>query len=596
MIRKRSWVVAAYLVLLMLVPSAGSASPDPVLVPCTDPAPPEPSPAWMAAMPKPVDTEVTVEDVIIPVAGGSGVSARVYRPTAYDEPLPTILNIAPSWSLSSGKELEDAGLFDATDIGTALPDCFGPFFLRRGYAVVLADMVGTHESGGCFDLGGPRDQAAGYATVEWIADQGWSNGRVGMHGLSFDGLAQYATAVAAPPALRAIAPTSATFYYELVHPGAVLSGMALTVGIEVVVDGLPAKDATSPDLIERLASNVCDPDYVRQVVSLDGTKDAYWRARDFPAMAGSIDAAVLHAVGSKPGDNIRGFGQMWSALEKHEVPRKGLIGPWGHNFPAVPGWLYTELRWDEHWVRGNDTGMMNEPSLTLIDQAGVLRTAETFPSSATAMRLLAGGGQLDEDVPQGTATYVDVPQLPHGLMRHAQGARLIYRSAPFGDPTRISGAGALEVVASIDTTDTNFAAYVYDVDENDIATPITWGYLDARHRISLEHPGTDVVPNAVERYKVELSATEYTVARGHRLELILSSSDDCLSSGLGFFSVDPECQWHLGLVSDTTKATVMVHEGPGMTQLLLPVASKECTKPRHSVTGKTRGPCSPRAR
>lgn len=575
MTRKRFWFVVAF-ALLTLVPSASRADPTgagPLLGACADPALREPAPDWIESMPQPVETEVTVDDVVIPVPGSSPVAARVYRPAAYQGPLPTILNIAVSWSLSPGKELEDAGLFDATEIGTASPDCFGPFFLRRGYAVVLADMAGTHESGGCFDLGGPRDQAAGYAIVEWIADQAWSSGKVGMHGMSFDGLTQYATAVAAPPALRAIAPVSATFYYELVHPGAVLSGFALTVGLEVASDAPPAKDATSAGLTERLASNLCEPEYVHRAVSLDGTKDAYWRARDYPRMAASIDAAVLHTVGSSPGDNIRGFGQMWEALEKDDVPRKGMIGPWGHQFPAVPGWLYTELRWNEHWVRGNDTGMMDEPSLTLIDQAGVLRTAETFPPPRAALRMLAGGGLLDEQVAQGTASYVDVPQMPHGLIRHAEGARVVYRSAPLGQPARISGAGTFEVVASIDATDTNFAAYVYDVDQNDIATPVTWGYLDARHRISLEHAGADVVPGAVERYRIELSATEYTVAAGHRLEVILSSSDDCLSSGVGFVT-DPECRWNLGLVSDTTKATVTVHEGTGLTQLVLPVAHR----------------------
>jgi putative CocE/NonD family hydrolase len=57
----------------------------------------------------------------------------------------------------------------------------------RGYARVWADVVGTGNSGGCYDYGGIREKQTGYDLVEWIAAQPWSTGKIGMIGGSYNG-------------------------------------------------------------------------------------------------------------------------------------------------------------------------------------------------------------------------------------------------------------------------------------------------------------------------------------------------------------------------------------------------------------------------
>ncbi|MFN2525093.1 MAG: CocE/NonD family hydrolase [Actinomycetota bacterium] len=185
-------------------------------IPCDEPPPPQDPPPWVSQMPEPRDTTVTKEDVQIESEDGTLLSARYYLPDAYDPPLPTVLILSPYWSLAGlyVKELEDADVLEYAD-------CMAETLLTRGYAVVLGDMRGTHNSDGCFDYGGPGDQADGYAIVQWIADQEWSNGKVGMYGVSHVGMSQYSAAVKAPPALKAILPIApiTSFYRYLITTG-----------------------------------------------------------------------------------------------------------------------------------------------------------------------------------------------------------------------------------------------------------------------------------------------------------------------------------------------------------------------------------------
>ena len=75
-----------------------------------------------------------------------------------------------------------------------------------GYARAYADVIGTGNSGGCYDYGGNREKRTGHDVVEWIARQRWSTGKVGMLGGSYDGTTQYATAVTHPRGLATIVP------------------------------------------------------------------------------------------------------------------------------------------------------------------------------------------------------------------------------------------------------------------------------------------------------------------------------------------------------------------------------------------------------
>jgi X-Pro dipeptidyl-peptidase len=310
-------------------------------------------------------------------------------------------------------------------------------------------------------------------------------------------------------------------------------------------------------------------------LSLNGDFTNYFRERDLSVMVRRMRAAVLHVQGTRDENTkMDQFTSIWRALEKTRVPRKALIGPWGHQEPSVEGddllefWRLIALRWFEHWLHGNDTGMMREPAVMSIDTArGVHESRHWPPRGTRALKLFASGGALSGRARSGTAEYRDLPGLPRQLLMDAEGARLRYDSAPLKVPMRIVGEPVLNLVASIDTTDTNFVAHLYDVAPDGTASYISRGYLDARHRTSLVR-GRDVAPGAVLRYRVPLFAHDYVLAKGHGLRLIIASSDSCPPTVI--VTGTPTCQ-SSGVVSDTTAAHVTVLEGPGQTSLTVPI-------------------------
>ena len=524
-------------------------------------------PPWFGAMPRPRSTEYAVDDARVSSRDGTGLAVRVYRPTAFSGRLPTVLWMTPySSSLPFyAKEAEDFGFANHWD-------CFIPFFLERGYAVVWADMRGTHDSEGCTDFGGRKDREDAYAVVQWIAGRPWSNGRVGMRGLSWEGMIQYAAAVAAPPALKAIVPGSATGWLENFRPGGTLHELAFTEPIvSPLVTGGPPTDPAA--LGAWSGRQGCQFDRTSEVL-LGPPGSPWWRERDLVAMVGRIRAAVFHTVGY-PLDNQASWGRWMVALRAKGVPHHGLIGPWGHQFPDVPYYPYHELRWFEHWLKGHDTGVMREPRYTFVDRARVVRRSNVFPGPKRLV-LHAGGGALAQRVPTGSATYQDVPSVQRPVVWRTDALHLDYVSPAWNRPVRVSGPPSLELVASIDAVDTNFAAHLFDVAPDGTESWLGRGYLDALYRRGFDR-AEPVEPGKRERYVVTLETMEHVVAPGHRLLLRLSSTDSCLVTGDVTRDpvTRPVCDENgglFGVVSDRTFATVTVHEGGSGTRLILPTA------------------------
>ena len=348
-IRLRVILSAALLTMLLpfsaraLPPNVpGFAAPDAVSD-CSGGAMPEP--AWTTALTQPVDTGVHKFEHWLQRPDGTLLELTVYVPTAFAGPRPTVLYATPYSSfpvqVAGNGEAEGTPVFGESTSGLrglafgqehdgAYASCWTPTFLRRGYAFVIADLRGTGGSTGCYDLGGPAEQADGRAIVDWIASQPWSDGNVGMRGISLEGLAQLATAIEAPPALKAIIPTSASDAYADARPGGIASDDVLLAA------------PFYPPLVR--AGSTCSPETIAHVHGPDGHLDDWWQERWMPLHADRIEAAVLLPVGN-PNDVIEGFGPLWMALEAGGVKRKGLIGPWPHVYPTIPHWHLHELRW-----------------------------------------------------------------------------------------------------------------------------------------------------------------------------------------------------------------------------------------------------------
>jgi putative CocE/NonD family hydrolase len=140
---------------------------------------------------------IIAKDVMIPMRDGVRLAADIYYPATdgerIDGPLPTILARTS---------------YDKTNIWLWV-EPVANFFAPRGYAVVVQDLRGRYKSEGkgqYFHVANPVDGKDGYDTIEWVAAQPWSNGKVGMVGSSHGAMTQTTAALENPPHLAAIWP------------------------------------------------------------------------------------------------------------------------------------------------------------------------------------------------------------------------------------------------------------------------------------------------------------------------------------------------------------------------------------------------------
>jgi X-Pro dipeptidyl-peptidase len=547
------------------VPPVGQALPAPDATDdCVDLE--GPPPAWAGRLTQPRDTVVRKTEHWIARPDGTLLEVTAYLPAAFAGPRPAILHYTPYSSQGSQavgwEEAEGSPAYPVLSetldpfAGFEIRHCSGyfhhwtPFFLRRGYAYVTADIRGTGDSTGCYDAAGPAEQADGRAIVDWIADQPWSDGTVGMHGFSLDGLSQLATAITAPPALKAIVPVSASDIYSGMRPG-----------------GAPIDDVIAFSSLPWLsrAGSACSPETMTHLYGPDGHLDAWWNARWMPLHAKKIEAAVLYPVGT-PRDTIYGFGPMWRALERARVPAKAIVGPWSHGYPSVDGWELHELRWFEHHLRGVDTGVMREPRVVLLDRDGSVQTRSTFDVRLTA--LMPSAGALIRKPDDGAATYTDRPGSPRSVIEADPTAHVRYLSAPLDGSASLSGIPRLDLLATVDRDDTNFIAMLYAVAPGGTRRYLTRGFLDARLRNGSARPPEPVPPGLPQRYPIDFWPLHTTVAAGSRIELVLSSSDSCYDCP---WPDAPEDYFPWPIRSDAPAATVSVLEGKAATRLLLPL-------------------------
>ena len=477
-------------------------------------------------------------------ADGTTLHLRLWRPDT-DEKAPVLLVMSPYFGPDSreGYAETDPATWDAA----ARPAYWRyqwliDHFVPRGYAVALADVRGTGESGGCLEQTGPLQTQDGYDTVEWLGTQAWSNGKVGMFGKSYDGETQQSTATLAPPHLVTIVPVSSVAgqydysYYDGVPY--TLQTMLSNVGY-ALGDGLQPGSTAQAHLAfpERVG---CNADHFRQGLDDSGTWNAYWEEREFRKQAKQVKASVLYVHGLqdwnvKP-SNVR---EWFEALES---PKLALLGQWAHDYPEQNTWNedwsrqdWQELvwRWYDHWLLGRDTGV-NElfGQVQVQDTTGRWRVERSYPPPATPRALHLAGDALADAPAAGEPRSYREGALPNplGLLPLATPA-LAYESAPLAADLHWSGWPTLLLNATLDKDDAHFAAHLLDVAPDGTATWVTRGYLSAQHRDGVATPAP--VPIGQEQsYHLRFFPGDVVIPAGHALRLVLLPSDDW-TSGAG---------------------------------------------------------------
>lgn len=466
------------------------------------------------------------------------------------------------------------------------------WFAQNGYAVIVQDVRGRYESEGKWDPF--RAEAKdGADTVQWAAKQPWSNGKVAMQGGSYLGHVQWRAATESPANLVTIFPAVAsTNIYKnwLAHGGVFRLSFNYGWGVvrmpnrimlpqywhsaeytpqelkyDTILWHLPLRDGD-------LKSAGYPVAHYRDWLKHESYDD-YWRSISDDERFENVKVPV-HTWGGWfdifVGGTIDGFVGMrkQGGTEIARRESKMTIGPWGHGASrkfgdvdfgetAYRSLRDRELRWYNHYLKGEDNGIDREPPVEIFFM-GVNQwvQAQEWPLPGTRFtpfylaskgkaNSARGDGALSRTAPSGAASdqYLYDPNNPVPTVGGnnccgtptAAGPRdqrpvearhdvLVYTSEILKEPVAIAGPVQLKLFASTDGRDTDFVVKLVDVHPNGFAMNVAEGAIRARFRNGLDKLEL-LDPGKTYEFEIDMNGTANVFQPGHRIRVDITSSN-----------------------------------------------------------------------
>jgi predicted acyl esterase len=505
------------------------------------------------------------KDVGIPMRDGVVLRCNVYRPSA-DGRFPVIMAqgvygkdvhfadaFKPQWEKllqiypdlcrngSTGRYLR----WETIDPERWVPD---------GYVVIQVDSRGTGKSPGYLDPRSPREMQDYYECVEWAGEQSWSNGKVGLCGISYYAFTQWAVAAMQPPHLAAICPWEGfvDYYRDSTHHGGIFANGFTTAWWprQVLVNqygnaGTTHRDRETgerttggPALSEAMLKGN-RADYPRDL--LNHPLDDEWYSERTPDLsrihvpllsAGNWGGPGLHLRGNIEGFMGAGSAQKWLSLH---------VGTHWESF-YLPEYVAIQKRFFDRFLKDADNGWDEETRVHIAvrrPDSASRRMESAFPLEAT----------------QYTRYYLDAEKLSIGtsaptnqstVSYDALSEGLNFSTSPFAEETEFCGFITARLWVSSSTTDMDIFATlrVFDPDNKEVVivgahepTTMTKGWLRASHRkvdtarslpFRVFHAHDEVqklTPGEFYPVDVEIWPTSMVFPKGYRLVLTLQGRD-----------------------------------------------------------------------
>lgn len=517
---------------------------------------------WQENLSKPIHKVKARYNVWIPMRDGVRLSADIYLPDKEGK-YPVLLMRTYYGKCHSdlcSKEMKD----------------FIHYFVERGYVVVIQDCRGRYDSEGEFYIE-IYDFDDGYDTLEWCGTQEWSSGNVGMFGCSYPGCVCWSAAISGNKHLKCISPRDATsdsyFNGGFMHGGVVEGWLAWCLHTA----GRTSRDNLGKEIDWRKAFaqlpliNLDDylgfnfpwwKDYFRH-----SCYDEYWERFSYENKHERVATPSLNIGGWCSSSDIDGTIRNFLGVTKKgkKLPpgaHKLLIGPWSHckivtsygemNFEEEANIDLREvmLRWFDYWLKGKDTGIMNEPPVEYFlmgankwctaqqwPPEGVVFTRYYIHSGGRANSLLGDGllttdSPVDEPCDQYNYDPKNPVFFPLGDFENVildqrvverRDDVLVYTTPPLEEDINVIGPIRAQIFASSSAVDTDFVAKLVDVYPNDMAIYLTIGIVRARYRASFREP-TLIQPGVIYEYNIDMSNTANQFKKEHRIRLEISSS------------------------------------------------------------------------
>jgi uncharacterized protein len=487
--------------------------------------------------PSPPTYGVRMVNSWIPMKDGVRLAATLYMPKGAKagEKFPALLEYLPY----------------RKDDGTAAGDYpKHTYFARRGYVSVRVDIRGFGASKGVPPEReySEQEQQDGEQVIAWLAHQAWSNGNVGMFGISWGGFTAMQMAMRRAPGLKAIVAIHATgeLFHDDVH---YVDGMVHVDEFELNMDmaegwaGAPDYSLDEKTLGPRFDSPPWSLLYLKH--QHDGP---FWRDRVRPLSEIKIPSFLIGGLQDGYRDNVTDM------LMQSTAPIKAIVGPWNHSFPNDADfgprieWRDQAVRWFDYWLKGRDTGVVNDPRLVIYMQhwhppdpnletvPGEWRREEVWPPASakkTTLFLQSNHGLADSAGAKDShqLKYVPTVGVEAGFWwgellsdpRPVDAFSLVYDSAPLEDDVAILGRPQALLRASATAKLADWFARLSDVAPDGTVTQITGAGINGAQRESMSEP-RDLEPGKVYPISIEMHLTSWVFPKGHRIRVAISNA------------------------------------------------------------------------
>jgi len=424
-----------------------------------------------------------------------------------------------------------------------------------GYACVRVDSRGCGRTPGVIDCFSPRETKDFAAAVQWAGEQPWSDGKVGLNGISYYGMNQWEVVGEQPSHLAAMCvwEGSSDWYRDATHHGGIVSTFWANwydMQVKTVQYGLGERGPVNPNTGQRvcgdetfdddqLAANRVEfgAEIVAHPLEDDYHRDrsGAWDRLNVPLLsAGNWGGQGLHLRG-----NVEGF--LRAPTEDKWLEMHG-IEHWTHFYTDYG--VAIQKRFFGHFLKGEDTGWGDQPRVLLqvrhADGTFTERAEPEWPlrgTEWTRMYLDVSSRALSSEAPAGDAA----------VAYDALGEGVTFSTPPLEHETELTGPSALKLWVSSSTTDADIFAIlrVFDPDGAEVTfqgaidphTPIGQGWLRASHRKLDAHRSTEyrpwhthdelqpLEPGEVVELDVEIVPTSIVIPAGYRIALTIQGRD-----------------------------------------------------------------------
>lgn len=552
------------------------------------------------------------KDIMVPMRDGVKLAMDLYRPEQEGK-YPALLSVS-----GYGKDIMGPGIRLSTEVPPTVESGHTERLVENGYVHVIGDVRGVGTSEGRYNMWGPEEQRDCYDLIEWIAQQPWCDGNVGMMGISYFAMLQVPAAAMRPPHLRAILPfepAGADIYRDWFYPGGILNKFTVAWGPLVVTTELAASlsldEFTAEEVQKKVETLQALPEYqddpdIQEILAEPNKNpmmfdallhpedgEFYWERSssthydqvELPTYFGSFWCiGLIDLLGA-----VHGFQQVQS---KH---KKLIIGP--PVFPDRPHWQFHDeiLRWYGRWLKEESTGIEEEPPVRLfVMGANKWREAQEWPVEGTRFMkfYLHEDRWLNEYPTIGEQQSTSFDYDPQG---HTS---LFFDSSVLIEDTEVTGPLSFFLSAACSVDDTAWVVSLYDVFPDGRRHFLSRGWLKASHR-ELDAERTTswqpyhthrnpqpLEPDQVYDYAIEMMPIANVFRAGHRIGLEIACDDRALVEGgrgwlSSLFPSDPDratvdeimmqkfyCQL---AVDSRPKRLTIHHEENHSSYLLLPI-------------------------